>query len=99
MSVPNKREFILFIYKILELKDSLSADIHWPGSHDAPPPDVPDCGFLGNDPSCQGNGIKASFIIPQSFLNDDVQFMAILTLFLVLTFGGFILMFYYIFCK
>ncbi|XP_070492916.1 atrial natriuretic peptide receptor 1 isoform X2 [Chironomus tepperi] len=29
--------------------------IHWPGSRDGPPPDVPECGFLGNDPDCQGN--------------------------------------------
>lgn len=37
-----------------------STDIHWPGSHDAPPPDVPECGFLGNDPECQGNGTHAN---------------------------------------
>ncbi|GBP68597.1 Atrial natriuretic peptide receptor 1 [Eumeta japonica] len=28
--------------------------IHWPGGRRAPPPDKPRCGFLGNDPKCQG---------------------------------------------
>lgn len=72
MSVPNKREFKLIIYlEAFEIETSLSIDIHWPGSHDAPPPDVPDCGFLGNDPSCQSNGTKRRNVISQS-LNDDV---------------------------
>lgn len=35
-------------------------DIHWPGSHDGPPMDIPLCGFIGNDPDCQGNGIGAT---------------------------------------
>lgn len=37
--------------------------IHWPGSRDGPPLDVPECGFLGNAPECQDNGISAQFII------------------------------------
>lgn len=36
--------------------------IHWPGSRDGPPLDVPECGFLGNAPECQDNGISAQFI-------------------------------------
>lgn len=30
--------------------------IHWPGGRDGPPPDIPLCGFLGNDPVCVNNG-------------------------------------------
>lgn len=30
--------------------------IHWPGGKEGPPPDVPPCGFMGNDPSCQDTG-------------------------------------------
>lgn len=26
--------------------------IHWPGGREGPPPDIPECGFLGNDPVC-----------------------------------------------
>lgn len=26
--------------------------IHWPGGMEGPPPDIPECGFLGNDPAC-----------------------------------------------
>ncbi|XP_011301203.1 atrial natriuretic peptide receptor 1 [Fopius arisanus] len=26
--------------------------IHWPGGREGPPRDVPECGFLGNDPTC-----------------------------------------------
>ncbi|XP_069678523.1 atrial natriuretic peptide receptor 1 isoform X2 [Periplaneta americana] len=29
--------------------------IHWPGSMEGPPPDVPPCGFMGNDPACHSN--------------------------------------------
>lgn len=80
MSVPNKREFKLIVYiEFFEVETFLSTDIHWPGSHDAPPPDVPDCGFLGNDPSCQSNGTKSSNVLSQS-LNDDVQKIAIKSL-------------------
>lgn len=57
--------------------------IHWPG--DGPPADVPLCGFLGNDPSCQGseckllviNGPLITEIYPPSYLDsprvDDHQ--------------------------
>jgi hypothetical protein len=30
--------------------------IHWPGSREGPPPDIPPCGFMGNDPACHSNG-------------------------------------------
>lgn len=30
--------------------------IHWPGGSDGPAKDVPSCGFLGNDPSCDPKG-------------------------------------------
>jgi hypothetical protein len=33
-------------------------DIHWPGSRDGPPADIPPCGFLQNDPDCQKNGTQ-----------------------------------------
>ncbi|XP_063976450.1 atrial natriuretic peptide receptor 1 isoform X2 [Diachasmimorpha longicaudata] len=26
--------------------------IHWPGGREGPPADIPECGFLGNDPAC-----------------------------------------------
>ncbi|KAG8227358.1 hypothetical protein J437_LFUL003347 [Ladona fulva] len=29
--------------------------VHWPGGRSTPPPDIPPCGFMGNDPSCRGN--------------------------------------------
>ncbi|XP_071439593.1 atrial natriuretic peptide receptor 1 isoform X2 [Hetaerina americana] len=29
--------------------------IHWPGGRMSPPPDIPFCGFMGNDPACRGN--------------------------------------------
>ncbi|KAJ9597975.1 hypothetical protein L9F63_011176, partial [Diploptera punctata] len=29
--------------------------IHWPGSREGPPPDIPPCGFMGNEPSCHSN--------------------------------------------
>lgn len=77
---------------------SHSSDIHWPGSHDGPPPDVPKCGFLGNDPNCQYNGIEVQKIHPSS-ANDDCQYMLMLTLFLFLTFGCFMFIFYYVYCK
>lgn len=30
--------------------------IHWPGGLEGPPPDIPECGFLGNSPECQDEG-------------------------------------------
>lgn len=30
--------------------------IHWPGSREGPPPDIPPCGFMSNDPACHSNG-------------------------------------------
>ncbi|XP_046387988.1 atrial natriuretic peptide receptor 1 isoform X2 [Ischnura elegans] len=29
--------------------------VHWPGGRLSPPPDIPPCGFMGNDPACRGN--------------------------------------------
>lgn len=73
------------------------ADIHWPGSHDGPPPDVPECGFLGNDPQCQGNGIEVELM--HKPLDGEVRYFLLLSLFLIVTFGSFIFIFYYIYCK
>ncbi|XP_028025335.1 atrial natriuretic peptide receptor 1 [Bombyx mandarina] len=33
--------------------------IHWPGGRRGPPPDTPRCGFLGTDPTCQGDERQA----------------------------------------
>lgn len=30
--------------------------IHWPGGKEAPPPDVPKCGFMENSPECLNHG-------------------------------------------
>lgn len=30
--------------------------IHWPGGREGPPPDIPQCGFLGDNPECKNNG-------------------------------------------
>lgn len=41
--------------------------IHWPGSREGPPPDIPPCGFMGNDPACHSNGnciIAVRFCVP-----------------------------------
>ncbi|XP_013778365.1 atrial natriuretic peptide receptor 1-like [Limulus polyphemus] len=32
------------------------AKIHWPGGRTSPPPDVPSCGFLGDEPMCHSKG-------------------------------------------
>nr|CAD7203630.1 unnamed protein product [Timema douglasi] len=29
--------------------------IHWPGGRDGPPPDIPQCGFMGNDLTCNSH--------------------------------------------
>lgn len=58
MPVPNKREWNIFDGFRLNFIKSISTDIHWPGSSDGAPPDLPPCGFLGNDPNCQNNGIR-----------------------------------------
>ncbi|XP_012166238.1 atrial natriuretic peptide receptor 1 [Bombus terrestris] len=36
--------------------------IHWPGGREGPPADVPECGFLGNDPSCTSRTEAYTFI-------------------------------------
>lgn len=33
--------------------------IHWPGGKEGPPPNVPKCGYMGNDPDCKNNGNPA----------------------------------------
>lgn len=30
--------------------------IHWPGGREGPPPDVPQCGFLDDNPECRDKG-------------------------------------------
>lgn len=59
VSVSNKREWNVCALYEWTFTNS-STDIHWPGSHDGPPADVPECGFLGNNPECQGNGTRAN---------------------------------------
>lgn len=61
VSVPNKRELISYSHLKFHSNRVSFKDIHWPGSHDGPPPDVPECGFLGNDPDCQTNGIRVEY--------------------------------------
>ncbi|XP_020289738.1 atrial natriuretic peptide receptor 1 isoform X2 [Pseudomyrmex gracilis] len=36
--------------------------IHWPGGREGPPPDIPECGFLGNDPACTSKSEAYTFI-------------------------------------
>lgn len=36
--------------------------IHWPGGREGPPADVPECGFLGNDPSCTSRTEAYTFV-------------------------------------
>lgn len=36
--------------------------IHWPGGREGPPPDVPECGFLGSDPNCSSNTDAYTFV-------------------------------------
>ena len=36
--------------------------IHWPGGREGPPADIPDCGFLGNDPSCSFKSETYTFV-------------------------------------
>lgn len=35
-----------------EYSPVIGKKIHWPGGREGPPVDVPECGFLGNDPAC-----------------------------------------------
>ena len=36
--------------------------IHWPGGREGPPADVPECGFLGNDPACTSRTEAYTFV-------------------------------------
>ncbi|KAL3253720.1 hypothetical protein MRX96_054499 [Rhipicephalus microplus] len=37
-----------------EFEYVMGTEIHWPGSRNGPPLDVPECGFQGDEPQCQG---------------------------------------------
>lgn len=37
--------------------------IHWPGGREGPSMDVPKCGFLGNNPECQNNGMVVGEVV------------------------------------
>ncbi|EFN64674.1 Atrial natriuretic peptide receptor A [Camponotus floridanus] len=37
--------------------------IHWPGGMEGPPPDIPECGFLGNDPACSSRTEAYTFVV------------------------------------
>ncbi|XP_046602850.1 atrial natriuretic peptide receptor 1 [Neodiprion virginianus] len=36
--------------------------IHWPGGREGPPADIPECGFLGNDPICSSRTEAYTFV-------------------------------------
>lgn len=36
--------------------------IHWPGGREGPPADVPECGFLENDPACTSRTEAYTFV-------------------------------------
>lgn len=36
--------------------------IHWPGGREAPPPDMPKCGFLENNPECLNHGTYYNYL-------------------------------------
>lgn len=39
--------------------------IHWPGGHEGPPPNIPHCGFLGDNPECRDNGNISNYYNPE----------------------------------
>ncbi|CAG5097745.1 Similar to Npr1: Atrial natriuretic peptide receptor 1 (Rattus norvegicus) [Cotesia congregata] len=41
--------------------------IHWPGGREGPPADIPECGFLGNDPACALKTDAYTLILYSSF--------------------------------
>ncbi|CAH2089754.1 unnamed protein product [Euphydryas editha] len=53
--VTGKFEVVAFYHGLnSSYKPVAGKAIHWPGGRREPPPDKPRCGFLGNDPVCQG---------------------------------------------
>lgn len=40
--------------------------IHWPGGREGPPPDIPQCGFLGDDPLCSSQTDAYTFVLYSS---------------------------------
>ncbi|XP_028166648.1 atrial natriuretic peptide receptor 1 [Ostrinia furnacalis] len=53
--VTGKFEVVAFYHGLNgSYKPVAGKAIHWPGGRRGPPPDTPRCGFLGNDPMCQG---------------------------------------------
>nr|XP_037279900.1 atrial natriuretic peptide receptor 1-like [Rhipicephalus microplus] len=40
-----------------EFEYVMGTEIHWPGSRNGPPLDVPECGFQGDEPQCQGSEV------------------------------------------
>ncbi|XP_063831015.1 atrial natriuretic peptide receptor 1-like [Ostrinia nubilalis] len=58
--VTGKFEVVAFYHGLNgSYKPVAGKAIHWPGGRRGPPPDTPRCGFLGNDPMCQGARIDA----------------------------------------
>ncbi|XP_058797480.1 atrial natriuretic peptide receptor 1 isoform X1 [Phymastichus coffea] len=49
--------------------------IHWPGGREGPPPDVPECGFLGDEPGCS-SGTEAYTYVAYSSLGLAVLLLA-----------------------
>ncbi|XP_046661172.1 atrial natriuretic peptide receptor 1 isoform X2 [Homalodisca vitripennis] len=55
--ITGKFEVVAHYYGInRKYKQVANKRIHWPGGKEGPPPDVPPCGFMGNDPSCLETG-------------------------------------------
>ncbi|XP_050550728.1 atrial natriuretic peptide receptor 1 [Spodoptera frugiperda] len=53
--VTGKFEVVAFFHGLnSSYKPVAGKAIHWPGGRRGPPPDTPRCGFLWNDPMCQG---------------------------------------------
>ncbi|XP_041984749.1 atrial natriuretic peptide receptor 1 [Aricia agestis] len=53
--VTGKFEVVAFYHGLNSSYKAVAGKaIHWPGGRREPPPDKPRCGFLGNDPICQG---------------------------------------------
>lgn len=61
--ITGKFEVVAHYYGLARVYSPVSGKkIHWPGGKDQPSPDVPRCGFLGNNPSCHDNGnVQLSF--------------------------------------
>ncbi|CAF4914628.1 unnamed protein product [Pieris macdunnoughi] len=75
--VTGKFEVVAFYHGLnMSYKPVAGKAIHWPGGRRSPPPDKPRCGFLGNDPLCQG---EAQTVIIYGFIGLAVFFTLAVT--------------------